>query len=535
MEMVANGEALLERTDELLRTYERTGDERAFSQLVQNYRGMVFGVCLRVMRNTHDAEDATQAVFLTLALQARGGNNIRMLTPWLQQVAQRVSLDMYKSRKRRLAREDIRRQQTLDRFEPDESRQLDQDELRETLRLQLNELPAKYRLPMILYYFGGLAPEAIAKELGCKKKTLGVRLFRARKMLAEQLASRGVVACGAPLLLALRDVMHQGLFQSLPASGAHYIGVGASAGLGLGFDHLSSTVAAMASAFARFATGSKLRLTLLLLIAAGSGVAGSAGLIRDFTRLKPLNLIQTRMDSIDELLQSLPRVFSPQMLTIAIEPSTQQSSSPLEVSIAPRAMSDHPIHPHLSPVVAPQQLPAPAQVVVASAPAAARGGSVTRTDDRVVLPPPVTRKTTVPVVTSLMGSNSSAAPKSRAVSAPPELARIDQPKETALPDSLPDQPGVVFGESLCTDDELLSVDVVQLGYTASYIHGSWSSIRNSSTGALVSYDDGVPIPFVPTTIHASDTGIIPEPSVLALIAVASGLMLPRHRRGSGNC
>jgi len=47
--------------------------------------------------------------------------------------------------------------------------------------MKLDKLPAKYRLPLILHYFGGLKPEDMAKELGCKPSTLGVRLHRGRK------------------------------------------------------------------------------------------------------------------------------------------------------------------------------------------------------------------------------------------------------------------------------------------------------------------------------------------------------------------
>ena len=70
---------------------------------------------------------------------------------------------------------------------------IDGDEVRAILRDELNKLPAKYRLPLILHYFGGLTPTEISRELGCRPKTLGVRLFRGRRMLAQSLSSRGIV------------------------------------------------------------------------------------------------------------------------------------------------------------------------------------------------------------------------------------------------------------------------------------------------------------------------------------------------------
>ena len=62
-----------------------------FEEIVRRYAGMVFNVCLRVTKDKHDAEDATQAVFLTLAVQAKTANGVKYLAPWLQKVAQRLS------------------------------------------------------------------------------------------------------------------------------------------------------------------------------------------------------------------------------------------------------------------------------------------------------------------------------------------------------------------------------------------------------------------------------------------------------------
>src|SRR6478735_7790708 len=186
---------------DLLAEFKLTGRQAAFEEIVRRYAAMVFGVCLKTTRNAHDAEDATQAVFLTLAVQCKTDKNgITYVGPWLQKVARRVSLDLRRSKKRREVRETHHATSnghtngnghSNGHSGENGSAGIDVEELKVVLNEELNQLPAKYRLPMILHYYGGLTREQIAQELGCKASTLGVRIHRGRQMLAKRLTERG--------------------------------------------------------------------------------------------------------------------------------------------------------------------------------------------------------------------------------------------------------------------------------------------------------------------------------------------------------
>src|SRR5262245_17420779 len=85
---------------ELLEAFVARRDGACFEALVRRHGPMVLGVCRRVLRDRHDAEDAFQATFLVFVRRAaavpRGavGN-------WLYGVAYRTALDARRAAARR--------------------------------------------------------------------------------------------------------------------------------------------------------------------------------------------------------------------------------------------------------------------------------------------------------------------------------------------------------------------------------------------------------------------------------------------------
>jgi RNA polymerase sigma factor (sigma-70 family) len=185
---------------------------------------MVYGVCLRITQDKHDAEDATQAVFLSLALQAKTSREITYVGPWLQKVAHRLALDVKKAKTRRKKREDKLADAArhngnghpghngANGFFGGKSYANPADhpgteELKSIMMEELNKLPAKYRMPLVLHYFGGLSREEMAEELSCNPSTLGVRVHRGKTMLGKRLAKRGVAISAIALAVVLEHVI----------------------------------------------------------------------------------------------------------------------------------------------------------------------------------------------------------------------------------------------------------------------------------------------------------------------------------------
>jgi RNA polymerase sigma factor (sigma-70 family) len=184
------------RTDgELLRSFIDQRDEAAFEALVHRHGSMVFGVCRRVVGNHHDAEDAFQATFLVLARKASSVRPAERLANWLHGVALRTAMKA----KTMTAKRRVREKQVTEMPESEAAPQDQGRDLQSLLDRELNGLPEKYRLPILLCELEGKTIKEATQQLGWPQGTLAGRLARGRTLLARRLASRGVALSAGAL------------------------------------------------------------------------------------------------------------------------------------------------------------------------------------------------------------------------------------------------------------------------------------------------------------------------------------------------
>src|SRR5262249_32311335 len=124
---------------------------------------------------------------------------------WLYRVAHHTALHARAdaARRRQLER------QAADMANPDPVAEAVWRELRPVLHEEVNRLPAKYRVPVVLCYLQGRTTEEAPRELGWPAGTVKGRLTRARALLRNRLTRRGLVlsaglfaAEGVPALAA---------------------------------------------------------------------------------------------------------------------------------------------------------------------------------------------------------------------------------------------------------------------------------------------------------------------------------------------
>lgn len=169
---------------DLVARFAATREEAAFELLVWRHAGMVQRVCRAALKDHHVAEDAAQATFLVLARKAGTFTARGSVVGWLYRVARRVSVRLARRRTHVTASSaDLDRLPARAVAVPDEV---------EPLCAEVDRLPERYRVPVLLCFFEGLTHAEAARRTGWAIGTVASRLARAKELLARRLTSRGV-------------------------------------------------------------------------------------------------------------------------------------------------------------------------------------------------------------------------------------------------------------------------------------------------------------------------------------------------------
>jgi RNA polymerase sigma factor (sigma-70 family) len=182
---------------ELLGRFLDHHDEQAFETLVRRHDRLVRSAIGKVLGNTPAAEDAYQAVFLVLVRRSRTVDWRTGLGPWLYGVAHRVAVKA-RARSARLAR----LESAARPGQPILPADLSWVEACDLLHAELDRLPDRYRVPLLLCYLEGKTREEAAAALGITSGTVKGRIRRGCDLLRDRLARRGV-ALSVGLLAAL--------------------------------------------------------------------------------------------------------------------------------------------------------------------------------------------------------------------------------------------------------------------------------------------------------------------------------------------
>ncbi len=201
-----------------LREAAATPTEDQFDGLYEDYRGKVYRVILRLVRNPSDAEDLTQETFFKVQRNLPHVRRLKSVASWLYRIATNTALDFLRHSASRRAKGTVQLPMETAEAAPCDTSSpagaLDTTESVSCVREHTHRLPEQYRVVLVLHDLEGLPLEQVANVMGSSMGATRVRLHRARKRFAEICTAEceqfysdgGVLSCQPRSTIAVRSV-----------------------------------------------------------------------------------------------------------------------------------------------------------------------------------------------------------------------------------------------------------------------------------------------------------------------------------------
>ena len=167
-------------SDENLVMASRKGDKNAYAQLIREHYEHIFIVCLGVVGNVEDAEDATQEAMLKGFMQLKKLRNSSQFRQWITKIAKNLCLNL------------IRRKRRGKRIVAEKATSVVREQRRnDRLQQAIEHLPLEIRQPLVMYYFDSRSVQSVADDMNISTSAVYSRLRCAIKELHRLLAGQG--------------------------------------------------------------------------------------------------------------------------------------------------------------------------------------------------------------------------------------------------------------------------------------------------------------------------------------------------------
>ena len=170
-----------------------SGDQEAFSSLVEKYKDPVFNVAYRMLGNPTEAEDVAQEAFVRAYTQLHTYKEAHRFSTWLLSIASHLSIDQLRRRRfLALPLENVPFLEWIADVGPGPEQSALRHETADDMQRILDTLPVKYRAVLLLRYWHDFSYEEIAQTLDLTPALVKARLHRARELVARTMKAQGL-------------------------------------------------------------------------------------------------------------------------------------------------------------------------------------------------------------------------------------------------------------------------------------------------------------------------------------------------------
>ena len=164
----------------------QTGEEEAFAALMREHYSLVYAIVVRIVKNSHDAEEVVQDTFFNAYRGLAQLEDISKFKSWLGEIAQNCGRNwLRKQRTDTVSIDEVSEQALQIEDSPDE--RLTQQEQRDLIRRTMETLPQKDREIAQAFYLEGASYDELTSKHGLSYNAIAFRLSRAKRQLTKRL------------------------------------------------------------------------------------------------------------------------------------------------------------------------------------------------------------------------------------------------------------------------------------------------------------------------------------------------------------
>ena len=161
----------------------KRGEVEAFSWLVDTYRDMVYTICLRMLTNEADAEEAAQDVFVKAYRNIQGFQGKSKFSTWLYRIAYNQCISVIRKKVKMIDLVDEVTEEEVNEGDINALDTLSAQERGRYLQLAIEALPETDGVVVTLFYYDELSLDEIAEITGLTSSNIRIKLHRSRKKM----------------------------------------------------------------------------------------------------------------------------------------------------------------------------------------------------------------------------------------------------------------------------------------------------------------------------------------------------------------
>jgi RNA polymerase sigma-70 factor (ECF subfamily) len=177
-------------SDEEVTKRLQEGDSSALALLIDRYEQKLTRYGRKFLRADDDVKDAVQEAFIKAYVNIQSFDPTRRFSPWIYRIAHNEFVNAIKKRKETVSLSDVDILFPHPIAKESANDGANANELKRLLDGGLDKLDAKYREPLVLYYFEDMDYKEIADILHLPVATVGVRLKRGREALLKEVGDK---------------------------------------------------------------------------------------------------------------------------------------------------------------------------------------------------------------------------------------------------------------------------------------------------------------------------------------------------------